>query len=149
MGIKFCHDMTTPSLQVNCPSLPQDSVFTASSSFQLQKRERSSIQEDTTFTRHWLALLPVRLLQLFDPLGPHHCWLVIHPSPLVHSQQLGFFLLKHHTSHWMTGKTKKGWLMLLHSQILISRWFVVPSSLVCRDGRGARSSVCARSQTRN
>lgn len=51
---------------------------------------------------------------------------------------LYIFLLKHHTSHWMIGKPKKGWLMLLHSQILISRWFVVPSSLVCRDGRGSQ-----------
>lgn len=42
------------------------------------------------------------------------------------------------TTHCMTGKTKQGWLMLLHPQILISRWFVLLSSLVCRVGRGSQ-----------
>lgn len=79
--------MTTPSLQVNCPSLPQDSVFTASSFFQLQKRgERSSIQEDTTFKDSgWVSFLSdCSSCSSLIHLVLTTAGLVIHPSPLVH-----------------------------------------------------------------
>ena len=66
-------------------------------------------------------------------------------APLYAANSLGIFLLNHHAFHWMIRKTKQGWLMLLCSQILISSWFVLPSSLVCENGRGSKklsSFVC-------
>lgn len=118
----------------------QHLLFSSSRREGREKRgERSSIQEDINIYRMWV-LLPVRLqlLQLFG----HHLVLtngfVIHPSPLVHSQQPGHLCPKAPASHWMTGRTKQGWLMLLRSQILISRWFVLPPSVLCRDGRGSQ-----------
>lgn len=146
--IKFSQDMTRSSSQASekeYPSLPQDCVFTASSFFQLQKRgEREESREELHPRGHHIyrmwVLLPVRLqlLQLFG----HHLVLttgsVIHPSPLVHSQQPGHLCPKAPASHWMIGRTKQGWLTLLRSQILIPRWFVLPPSVVCRDGRGSQ-----------
>lgn len=146
MGIKFCRDTTRPSLQVSekeHPSLPQDCVFTESSFFHLQKRgERSSTQEDTTFREHWLCSPSCQTAApaaLWSPPGPHHCWLC-HSSkpPLYTAKSLDIFVLKHHTSLWMTGRTTQGWLMMLCSQILISTWVVLPPSVVCRAGRGSQ-----------
>lgn len=145
MGIKFCQDMTRPSLQVaekEYPSLPQDCVFTASSFSQLQKRAvDSNIQEDTNKTLAGFSFLSVLhdfCSSLITTWSSPLLALSLIPAPLYAANSLGISLPKHHASHWMIGKTKQGWLMLLRSQILISRWFVLLSSLVCWDGRGSQ-----------
>lgn len=66
-------------------------------------------------------------------------------APLYTANSLGIFVLNHHAFHWMIRKTKQGSLKLLCSQILISRWFVLPSALVCENRRGSKklsSFVC-------
>lgn len=135
MGIKFCHEW--PHLPcrwtvLHCLRTVSSQHLLSSSS---RREERGAPSKRTP---HLKTLAGFPSCQTAAPAALWSTW----SSPLLAlsfiQAPLYIFLLKHHTSHWMIGKPKKGWLMLLHSEILISRWFVVPSSLVCRDGRGSQ-----------
>lgn len=100
-----------------------------------------------------------QLFFLSDFPDSHSSFITWSPPPLVlwfiqapmwAANSLGILLLNHCDFHQMIRNTKQSWLMLLCSQILISRWFVLPSSLVCKDrGEAASSLLCAWSQIRN
>lgn len=155
MGIKFCRDMTRPSLQGSekeYPSLPQDCVYTAPSFSQLQEQgERISTQEDTTFTRHWLGALscqPAAPAALWSPPGHHHCWLCHSSKPPAHSQQPGHLPPKAPLTAWLGKQNRAGWCCYT-----LKFWFQAdlcsfPPWFAGLGGE-ARSCFCAWSQTRN
>lgn len=152
--IWFSEDRARPSQvpEREYASLPQDHTFTTSLYFSSRSTQKltpiskrtSGYYISKTFAQLFFPSDFSDIRSSFITLSspPLVLWFI--QAPICAASSLGILLLNHCDFHQMIRNTKQSWLMLLCSQILISRWFVLPSSLVCKDRRGSSkiSFVC-------